>query len=296
MVHDILIGTISGYDLATVQCWLNSLDRCGYEGRRVMLVCNGDAQLISSLRERHCEVVTYKQDPTTGSSSHPRESFVDEDISAERFYLMWQYLTSQSLDNCRYAISIDVRDAIFQTDPSTWLARHLGDKLLNVSSEAIAYEDEEWNRSSLMDNFGEAVYEQLRVCPVWNAGVIAGIATYFRDLCLNVHLLCRSSTSAYSDQAALNTILSMEPYRRITKFSLSEDGWACHAGTLADPAMAEKHRNKLLEPAPVFDGRRVYTAGGLEYAVVHQYDRVPLWRDTLAAEYGRGKIDSGGAL
>jgi hypothetical protein len=251
-----------------------------------MLVCNGDGQLIRTLRERCYEVVTYELDPGTGGSSYRKGSFLDEDVSAERFYLMWQYLTSQSLDDYRYVISVDVRDAIFQTDPSEWLMRHMSDKLLNVSSEAIAYEDEEWNSSSLMDNFGKVLHEQMRKRLVWNAAVIAGTATCFRDLCLNVHLLCRASVSTYSDQAALNTILSLEPYRRITRFSLSEDGWACHAGTVADPAMAEKYRTKLREPVPVFDGHCVYTASGLKYSVVHQYDRVPQWRDAFIAKYG----------
>lgn len=285
MPTDILIGTISGYQLDTIEYWLNSLDQCGYVGKRVMLICNGDAHLIKALRAREFEVVTYSEDPATGHSSYPRESFQDEDVSAERFYLMWQYLASQSLENYRYVISVDVRDAIFQTDPSAWLTQNLGNKLLNVSSETIAYEDEEWNRMSLLDNFGEQVYEHIRRRVVWNAGVIAGAASCFRDLCLNVHLLCRSTSTTYSDQAALNVLLSMEPYRHITRFSLSEDGWACHAGTVVDAAMPENLRTKRRERAPAFDGDYVYTATGLKYCIVHQYDRVPQWVNVLTAKY-----------
>ena len=285
MADDILIGTISGYDFETIACWCNSLERSGYQGRRVMLVANGDAELLKKLRERGFEVVTYKEDPVTGAASHPSATFTDEDISSDRFYLIWQFLSSQRLDDTRYVIAADVRDVVFQSDPTLWLSRHLGDKLLNVSSEALAIEHQEWNRSSVMENFGVAVYERLRSRPIWNAGVIAGTAYCFRDLCLNIHLLCRASVSTYSDQAALNVILSLEPYHRITRFSLSEDGWACHAGVIADPEL-EKHGTLILEPLPVFDGRRVYTAGGLEYVMVHQYDRISAWLDATRAEFG----------
>jgi hypothetical protein len=286
MMDDLLIGSVSGYDFATVSCWVNSLARSGYAGRRVVLVCNATATLVAALRGRGFEVVTYREDAVTGAASHPRASFADEDVSADRFRLMWEYLDSQPLERIRYVISVDVRDAVFQQNPSAWLERNLDDKLLNVSSEALTYGEQEWNRQSLRENFGETVYARLANRPVWNAGVIAGSGECFRDLCLNVHLLCRASVATYSDQAALNTILSMEPYRRITRFSRSGDGWACHAGTVAAPDQLERHRGKFLEPPPVFDGRRVHTAGGVEYAIVHQYDRVAAWAAAFQAEFG----------
>ena len=286
MKDDLLIGSVSGYDFATVACWVNSLARSGYAGRRVMLVCNGTAAFLTALRQRGFEIVTYREHAATGAVSHPSPLFVDADISADRFRLMWEYLESQPLDRVRYVISVDVRDAVFQSNPSAWLERHLGDKQLNVSSEALTYREQEWNRESLRENFGEAVYARLADRPVWNAGVIAGSGEWFRDLCLNVHLVCRASVTTYADQAALNTVLSMEPYRRITRFSRSNDGWACHAGTVAAPDQLEQHRGRFLEPPPVFDGRRVRTADGTEYAIVHQYDRVAAWTAAFQAEFG----------
>ena len=68
MADDVLIGTISGYDLGAIRCWLNSLDRCGFAGKRVMLVCNGDQQLLRELKARRFEVVTYQLDPVSGGS------------------------------------------------------------------------------------------------------------------------------------------------------------------------------------------------------------------------------------
>jgi hypothetical protein len=161
----------------------------------------------------------------------------------------------------------------------------LGTKELTVSSEAVKYEDEEWNAASVAQNFGPAVHDRMRGEVIWNCGVIAGTAALFRDLCLNVHLLCRASIEPYSDQAALNILLSMEPYRRLTKFNTGEDGWACHGNTFAsmvEGAQAPSHGN---EPAPVFDGDHVRSRSGVKYCVVHQYDRVPAWRSPLQERY-----------
>jgi hypothetical protein len=287
MRSDVLIGTISGYDLDAVTCWLNSLDRCGFAGRRVMLAREPGADLVNVLVQRGFEVLTYAPDPTLAVHVGERRAFRDEDISVERFFFIWRYLSSRSLDDFRYAIAVDVRDAIFQQDPSAWLSTHLPGRALNVSSEGLAYGDEEWNGGSLEGNFGTALYQTLRDRVVFNAGVIAGEASAFRDFCLNVYLIARSTPQSYSDQAAMNILLGLEPYRSVTRFSGSEDGWACHAGTMADPALLERVGHRLREPRPVFDGRHVYTAAGQKYVIVHQYDRVPEWQAAFHAEYSR---------
>jgi hypothetical protein len=284
-VCDVLIGTISGYGLADVQCWVNSLDSCGFQGRKVVLACNAPRAVIEGLAGRGYEVVTYGIDSTSGDACYPIAGFTDEDASAERFYLMWKYLASRDTQ-FRYVISVDVRDAVFQCDPSKWLSSSLEHHELIVSSEALRYEDEEWNSANLQENFGPEIHRHMCRRTIWNAGAIAGTARCFQDLCLNVHLLCRASRTPYSDQAALNIVLSMQPYERVTKFTPSGGGWACHAGTFGDPAVAYRNRPNLLEPGPVFEGEYVSTNSGARYCIVHQYDRVPDWRSALLAKYG----------
>jgi len=282
MAYDMVIGTTSGYDLATVRYWLNSLDRCGFSGRKVVLVCNGPLALLEELGKRGYEYVTYGRDEVTDDARYQKEGFLDEDISAERFGLIWEYLLSQTLRaDWRYVIAADMRDVIFQDNPSRWLEEHLGDKELVVSSEAVCYADEPWNNGSMLENFGSTILQHMLQREIWNAGVIAGHFEAFRDLCLNIHLLCRASSATYGDQAAMNLVLSMDPFTRITRLSQSEDGWACHAGTLFDPAM----EGKLKEPRPTFDGEYVYTHGGRKYYVVHQYDRVSEWHRKLWDRY-----------
>jgi hypothetical protein len=286
MASDLMIGTTSGYDLDTVGYWMNSLDRSGFSGRKVVLVCNGPRALLEELGRRGYECVTYDRDETTGDARYPREGFQDEDASVERFRLIWEYLTFQApRADWRYVVAADMRDVVFQSDPSRWLEEHLGDKELAVSSEALSYADEPWNRESLLENFGPTMLGHMLQREIWNAGVIGGSFAAFRDLCLNVYLLCRASMALYGDQAAMNVSLSLEPFRRITRFSRSEDGWACHAGTLFDPEM----EGRLREPRPRFDGEHVFTHAGKKYCAVHQYDRVSEWHDRLRDRYASAR-------
>jgi hypothetical protein len=293
MTRDVVIGTISGYDWQTVQYWANSLDACGFAGRKVVLACNAARNILDALAARGYEVVTYATNPDSGDAYYPADGFANEDASAERFYLMWAYLAATAA-SFRYVISADVKDLVFQTNPSEWLESTLGDSELNVSSERLRYEDEEWNSASLLENFGAAIHEHMRRQVIWNAGAIAGTASCMRDLCLGVHLLCRASKAAYSDQAALNILLSLEPFRRITRFNDTEAAWACHAGTFAPPWIAEKYGPKLLETGSIFDGDSVYASSGTKYCIVHQYDRVPDWRDALRTKYQNATAGTGG--
>lgn len=287
MATDLVIGATSGYEFETLRPWVRSLERSGFNGRKVVLVGNGRRELLDALTRRGYEVVT-RAVTADGDAYHPDAAFRDEDVSVERFGWLWAYLSGEPrARECRYVIAVDTRDAVFQADPARWLEANLGDKELCVSSEAVTYADEPWNRQSLLDEFGPAVHRHLLDGVVWNAGVIGGTAAMVRDLCLNVHLLCRASRAHYGDQAAVNVSLSMEPFRRLTRFAASEDGWACHAGTMFDPAM-NGHRR---EPQPVFDGEVVSTRSGRRYCVVHQYDRVPEWNQMLRQRYGHVTAD-----
>jgi len=72
---------------------------------------------------------------------------------------------------------------------------------------------------------------------------------------------------------------------KTSKYTKSEDGWACQLGTTADPSKLEQFRPFLLEPSPKMEGDKVLTSEGIEYTIVHQYDRVPEWKKVIEAKY-----------
>ena len=75
------------------------------------------------------------------------------------------------------------------------------------------------------------------------------------------------------DQAAYNILLNSEPYKSITKFSMSESSWAAQLGTT------------ILEAQPIWKDNYVCTSSGIKHTVVHQYDRIPLWRGAIEKRY-----------
>jgi len=76
------------------------------------------------------------------------------------------------------------------------------------------------------------------------------------------------------DQAALNVLLNMKPYKEITNFAMSEDGYAAQLGTTG-PQIAGKYGSRLLEKSPILIDNTVCTSKGIPFAMVHQYQYTP---------------------
>lgn len=282
MTRDLVITASSGYTFEQVRCWLNSLDRSGFDGERVVVVANGEPSLISELRRRQCTVVT--RDELAGDILQPQDKpFADADICVERFILYWAFLKARTRANTRYVIAVDVRDVVFQLNPSDWLSRHMGDKKCVVSSEGITYGDQPWNRANMIETFGSHVFEYMKDRLVWNCGTIAGELGLFRDLSLVLHRCCAGMT--YSDQASLNVLLALEPYRELTLFDDGSLGWACEAGTMSASARGPALSYRFQGREPLFDGDAVYTRAGRLFCIVHQYDRIASWKVALERRF-----------
>ena len=138
----------------------------------------------------------------------------------------------------------------------------------------------------MQECYGPHVWEAYRHKFIYNAGTIAGEYQAIIDLCLQVYFLSPGERVLYSDQQALNLLLNSEVYQEITCFASSKDGWACQAGTTADPNLLAKVRHHLTCPTPSFDGEFVRTAEGKIFTLVHQYNRVPEWHMPLKNRYG----------
>jgi glycosyltransferase involved in cell wall biosynthesis len=285
MKRDIVIAATSGYAFDQIKCWANSLERSGFTGERVVIVGNASLDLVRELSSRGFRVFTKGSREESSGYHYTKPNFLDHDMSIERFYLIWEFLRNSQDDEYRYVISVDIRDSIFQSDPSRWVAENIGDKKLLVSSEGLLCEDEDWNRGSMLEAFGPTVYSHMAKRMVWNCGAIAGEFSVFRDLCLNLYLCCIGRNVPYSDQAALNVLLSLDPFRALTRFDAGDLGWACHGGTMVDHGTVQDYAMKYRGIKPVLDGNFVRTSSGKTFCIVHQYDRIPEWNALLQAKY-----------
>jgi len=275
---DLIIGCASNYNWNQLKYWVNSINQSGFEGEKVLILMNADRETCQKVNEAGFKIIGFQQD-AEGNLVHKSDIMVH----VERFLHLYRLL---SQTNYRYVITTDVRDVVFQKNPIEWIENSLGDRGLIFSSESIKYKDEPWGNQNLLETYGPFVHNIFKENEIFNVGVLAGRAEYLRDLCLNIFVASTNSPISICDQSTFNFLISQHPYTDLNLYAKSENGWACQLGTTADPTKLEQFKPFLLEELPKLDGDKVVTSTGLEYTIVHQYDRVPEWRKLIEKKYG----------
>jgi hypothetical protein len=276
---DCVIGCSTNYDWAKIKYWVNSINESGFTGDKVMILMNCDKETVSKVSDAGFDIIGFGQDDK-GNLVYNSNMMVH----VERFYHIYQHLKSKDY---RYVITTDVKDVIFQKNPSEWLEINLpeGQADLVFSSESIKYKDEPWGDQNLRETFGTQIYEDFKDNIIYNVGVLAGRGYAMKDLMMNIFASCLGRPIKICDQSTFNFLISQHPYLKTSMYAQSEDGWACQLGTTADPSKIEQFRPFLLEPSPKMEGDKVATSTGIEYTIVHQYDRVPEWRKVIEEKY-----------
>lgn len=286
MAKDIIIGSFTNYDWDKIRFWANSIDACGFKGDKGMIVYNAHLDTVKKLNDRGFKIMVFNQDPQTGNLFYNGQLI----IVVERFLHLHAFMENLlGQEDYRYVIHTDVKDVVFQRDPTQFLEAHMGDAKILASCESLRYQHEPWGDENVRNSF-PWVYERMKSQPIWNCGVQAGDPRVMKDLWLAIYLMSVGSQHATKvhnpDQAAYNVLLSMEPYRSITRFVMSEDAWACQAGTSYDPAKMHTFKPHLMEPQPIWDGQWATTSKGERHHILHQYDRIPDWKPVVEARYG----------
>jgi hypothetical protein len=286
-MQDIVVGCITGYTWDKIKVWVNSLDQSGFKGQKIMLCYNIGYDVAEELTKRDYTIIAFKRNDEEKRFEY-KENF---NIMLERFIHLWYFLNRiQDKQNYRYVIATDVRDVIFQKNPSEWLEKNLGDKTINVASESIRYKDEPWGKNNLTLSFGPLIYEANQNNLVYNAGTVSGKLDTMLDLFLNLYMSCGGAPQNVPggggpDQAALNVLLNTVTYKNTTRFTKSEEGWAAQLGTTADPSKLDSFKPFLDEPSPIMKDGLVCTSKGEPFYLVHQYDRVPEWKEIIEKKY-----------
>jgi len=249
-MKDIVVGCITGYTFDKIKPWVNSLDRCGFDGVKAMICYNVDYETVEELVKRQYTVLAFGKNDNLKKFEY-KENF---SIVVERFLHLW-YFFKKFQGQYRYIVSTDVKDVIFQTNPSEWLEKNMNDAQINVACESIRYKDEDWGNHNLFKAFGPLVHDHNQNNLIYNAGTVSGKFDTMLDFFLNVYMMC-NGTSHFTeggggpDQAAVNILLNMKPYRDITRFTASEEGWAAQLGTTG-PHIVGKYADKLVEKTPI---------------------------------------------
>jgi hypothetical protein len=274
-MRDLIIGSITNYNVNQIRPWVESLKASGFSGDRYMVCYNIDYETVKYLKEHGFILKLFQDVPGLKKYTYtPSNNF---HICVNRFFDMWNLLTNlppELKNDYRFIISTDVGDVIFQSNPSIWLENNLkGVYKINAATESVYYKDEiYWGANNMKQSFGNEVYETVKENLIYNAGTISGRFQTIVDLFLVIWNMCQGFGTKNPDQAAYNLLLSLEPYKSITKFNMSEDGWAAQLGT----SMVNKFEKLLVEKSPIYENEQIVTNKKKKpFVIVHQYNRLP---------------------
>jgi hypothetical protein len=276
-VRDLIIGCSTNYDWSKLKYWVNSINKSGFEGDKVLILMNCDKDTVQKITEAGFYIVGMKQDEEgnlTYSSNMP--------VHTERFLHIYNFLKDREY---RYVITTDVKDVVFQKNPIEFLEEHCQNKNLVFASESIKYKDEPWGNQNLLETFGPYIYEQFKDEEIFNVGVLAGHGYAIRDLAMNIFVSCLNRPIPICDQSTFNFMISRNPYTSLGYYAFSENGWAAQLGTTGDPTKAQQFDSLLLEPKPRLIDGVVTTSVGKEFYIVHQYDRVPEMKKVIEERF-----------
>ena len=269
---DLIIGAFTNYNYNQLKPWVESIDECGFKGDKVMVVGNHSPETLVELVKRNFILVDMPK--------------LNIPVHVLRFLAIYDYLKYAHLQY-RYVVTTDVKDVYFQTNPIDWLVENLKFKKLVAGSEGMLYKDEPWGNDNLFQTYGTYVHELFKNNKIYNVGTIGGDAEYVKDLVFNIFTNATNRPIPIVDQAVYNVLLQTQPYKDVTLFADQWLGWACQAGTTVDPSKINAFRPYLVEKEPIFKDGKVLTSLGRPFSIVHQYDRVPEWKQFVMEKYNQ---------
>ena len=297
-MKDLIIGAVTDYNYDQIKPWFNSIKKSGYKGDIGLLAYNMKIDTLNTLKEEGLTYIFGMKTDDDGNIIYDRPNF---NICVERFAHLHLFL--RNLPDIDYIIATDVKDVIFQKNPSDWIRENAPNSKLILGTENLRYEDEPWGRNNLKMSFGPTIYENLKDNPIYCAGVIAGKAKSVTDLFMNIFLLCRGTSDIIPggggpDQAALNVLLSLDAYKSNTALLKTTDSFVCHVGTsihaiksgsggigqefMKNAGVINTYKEEMLGPDCIMKDGLVCTESGEPYCIVHQYDRVSEWKDIMS--------------
>jgi len=254
-MKDLIISVIANYNVDKIKNYINSINNCGFNGDKIMVAYNLSAETIKYLQNNGWQIVEGQL------NGYPHmQRLID---------IYW--VLKQIDTEYRYVITTDVRDVVFQTNPSDYLEKNLKNKIL-VSSENVLYKNEPWGVKNILEGYNQLLLERFENSITCNVGVIAGHRNDITDLLLLNYLVSQSgNTNHYTDQSSFNFIIHNELIKDSVQIEGLETNWALQMGTLSNKNLIGKYELKIK------DGLVYHNES--PFVIVHQYDRNDLTKD-----------------
>jgi hypothetical protein len=262
----IIFGCITKYSPKDIRPYVESIEKSGFKGKKMMLVYDVPQETIDYLKSFGWDLF--------GSE-------LQQHIIIQRFrdaYVVLDQFKDETI------IWTDVKDVIFQKDPTFWIEKNMKKEILSLS-ESITFKDDDWATRNAGTSF-PMEWEWLKEKTSYCAGTIIGKGNAIRDLFLEIYhwSLQTSNPGQLGDQAAYNILINLNHFKENVQFVNQEEGLATQLGTVL--IKKEQFGDKLLEPTPIITEDFVITnQHGEVFPIVHQYDRHPQLKQKLEEKY-----------
>lgn len=259
-----IVGCITKYGIDDIRPYVESIDKSGFNGEKLMLIYDVSNDVIEYLTKKGWLIV---------------QSELQEHIILQRFRDMYAFLQSYETD---VIIWTDVKDVIFQKDPTEWLNKWMRRDIL-AFSECMIMQNEPWTCINSGTTFPMewefGMKDQISYC----AGTIVGKKNAIKDLFIEIYRWSKTTANPeqLSDQAAYNVLLHLEHFKNSVQFVTQEQGFVTQLGTV----WMKKNEIPLLEPTPIYKDDKFYNQKGEEFTIIHQYDRDPYLKTQIKNLY-----------
>lgn len=261
----IIFGCITKYTPQDIRPYVESIEQSGFKGSKVMLVYDVPQETIDYLKSKGWDLY--------GGNLH-------QHIILQRFVDAYKLLESYENETI---IWTDVKDVIFQKDPTDWLNKNMDSEIM-AFSECITFKDDEWACVNSGTSF-PMEWEWLQHLPSYCAGTIVGKGYALKDLFIEIYRwsLTTSNPQQLSDQAAFNVLINLNHFKENVQFVDQEQGFVTQLGTVF--IKKDHFGNKLLEPTPIYKDGEFFNSQNEKFVIVHQYDRNPQIKETIYKKY-----------
>ena len=265
---DAILGCIMKYRPNDIKPWINSLNKSGFNGKRIIVVYDIPEETVKYLNDEGFEIYQTEQ---------------EYHLFLQRFR-DYALILSERNDIDRI-IHTDIKDVIFQSNPSKWMDEHKAKPLL-ACSESIIIGDDDWAQVCAGTSFPTEWEMWLKYEESYCAGTILGDREYAIDLFNNIFRwsLTGANPEQAADQPAYNVLIKQRQYRDCVQFIKQEEGLATQLGTV----LIKKNffGNRLLEPTPIItNDYSITNQKGEPFCIVHQYDRDPILKEQIIKKY-----------
>ena len=270
---DVVLSVIKDYNWQQVMPYAVSLSRSGFKGTKLMFVQNIGADARENLTRLGFKLIDFT------TSDRERLFWTTRYEPALQYMLM-------NMDRHRYVIWADVRDLVFQSNPSVWLENNLRPHKLVAASECIHIKDEAINTGWVRQTYGEEGLTWLGEHEVCCGGTIAGNADVVYDFLGTVHDALLSTKVPIIDQSVVNYTLRVSPFKDIARIPRMAEGWAATCSWFLS---SEGDFSRFwTDQSPVFDKQTGLVKDpqrGNPFPILHQYDRDWSWKVLIEEKY-----------